>query len=53
MKVYVNMYKQNQNNEENVSAMPNLQTNCCSKLDFQKAKSHTGGKWLIQGNIHD
>ena len=27
--------------------MPNLETYCHFKLDFQKVEQHTGGKWLI------
>ena len=29
--------------------MPNLQTCCHSKLDFQKVDQHTGDKWVIHG----
>ena len=29
--------------------MSNLQTYYHFKLDFQNAKQHTGGKWLIHG----
>ena len=32
--------------------MPNLQTYYRFKLDFQKVKQHTGGKWLIHGTKH-
>ena len=34
------------------TAMSNLQTNYCLKLDLQKLDQHTGGKWLIHGTKH-
>ena len=34
-------------NEDLQSIMPNLQPNCCLKVDFQKVDQHTRGKWLI------
>ena len=41
------MSKYQWNDEDLQSIMSNLQPNCCLKVDFQKVKQHTGGKWLI------
>ena len=40
------------NDDRNVSIMPNLQTNCCLKLDFQEVDRQTEGKWLIYDTKH-
>ena len=34
------------------STMWNLHTHYHFKLDFQKVKQHTGGKWLIHATKH-
>ena len=36
-----------QENEDILSIMSNLQSNCCLKVDFQKVDQHAAGKWLI------
>ena len=33
--------------EDILSIMSNLQSNCCLKIDFQKVDQRAGGKWLI------
>ena len=38
---------QNTKNEDILSIMSNLQSNCCLKIDFQKVDQHAEGKWLI------
>ena len=38
---------QNTKIEDILSIKPNLQPNCCLKIDFQKVDQHAGGKWLI------
>ena len=44
---YIIAYVKIQKNEDILSIMSNLQTNCCLKIDFQKVDQHAGGKWLI------
>ena len=36
-----------QENEDILSIMSNLQSNCCLKVDFEKVVQHAGGRWLI------
>ena len=47
IKTYIIAYIKIQNNEDILSIMSNLQSNCCLKIYFQKVDQHAGGKWLI------
>ena len=45
------MYDQNQKHKM-CSAMSDLETNYCLKLDPQKVDQHVRDKWFINGTVH-